>query len=85
MSQGLAQGIIIGLMLGMLGWVILLTRKLWAHQSEGARRLKLVIKIGAALLVAAVILDAGNDGPFLAGILTVIGVAYWVFRGFRKG
>jgi hypothetical protein len=81
----MAQGIVLGLMLATLAIIIVLGRKLWANQSEGARRLKLVIKIGSALLVGAIILNAGNDGPFLAGIAVVLGVGYWVVKGFKKG
>lgn len=81
MPDAIASGVVLGLMLAVIAIVVTLGRKLQANQSEGAKRLKLTIKLGALLLVGAVVVSAGADGFAIAAI---IGVAYWIYKGFKK-
>jgi chromate transport protein ChrA len=77
--RGLVQGgafLIVGL-LATLIW------KLMRSKSEGARRLKWVLASAFALWVLAGVASYGNPMEAVA-LAVIVGVGYWVYRGFKK-
>lgn len=74
---------VLGLMLGTIAAILLLLRVLAASKSEGARRLRLVLKLVVLVGVLAVLIDAFGVMNIL-GWCAALAVMAWVYRGFKK-
>lgn len=88
MEETLIRGAVQGLTIAVIGSVIVgvgtLIWKLMRSPSEGARRIRWVLAGLSALLVGAILVDSGGITALLIGA-AVIGVAVWIYRGFKKG
>ena len=81
MDEALVRGLIIGCALGAVALAAHWVWKLIRSQSEAARRARIVLSIAGAALIGLTILSAGNDAPFLLGVVAVIGACVWIFKG----
>lgn len=81
MDEALVRGLIIGGALGVVGLIAHWAWKLLRSPSEAARRARIVLGLIGAALIGLVILNAGNDAPFLMGMVAVIGAVVWVLKG----
>lgn len=83
MDEALIQGLIVGAVLGLVGFIADMVWKLIRSPSEGARRFKIVGGIALVLLVGSMMVAA--LGPMGAlGTTIVIAAIVWVFKGFKK-
>lgn len=83
MDETLIQGLIVGAVLGLVGFIADMVWKLIRSPSEGARRFKIVGGIALVLLVGSMMVAA--LGPIGAlGTTIVIAAIVWVFKGFKK-
>ncbi len=83
MDDAVIRGLLVGAVLGLLGFVADMVWKLIRSRSEGARRFKLVSGIALALMVVSAMV--AGMGPLGAlGTCIVIAAMVWVFKGFKK-
>lgn len=66
-----------------IGAVIAFVWRLLKGPSEGSRRLRLVASLAVAVLVLAMLVDALGVGGALTTAV-IVGVVWWVAKGFRK-
>lgn len=83
MDEAVIRSLIVGAVLGLMGFVANMVWKLIRSRSEGARRFKIVGGIALVLIVGSVMVAAmGPVGAIGTGI--VIAAIFWVFKGFKK-
>lgn len=83
MDDTVIRGLLVGAVLGLLGFIADMVWKLIRSRSEGARRFKIVGSIALVLLIGSVMIAA--MGPAGAvGTCVVIAAIVWVFKGFKK-
>lgn len=83
MEDTIIKGLIVGAMLGIVGWLASLAWRVARSQSEGARRVKLVLWGCVALTVVSFLVSMfGVGGAALA--LGAGAVGTWVAFGFRN-
>lgn len=74
---------ILGIMLTIAALLILLGRNVARSQSEGARRLKLILKVAAAIFGAILFVGSVGPGPALVWIALAAIIA-WVYKGYKN-
>ena len=83
MDETLIRGLIVGAVLGMIGFIADMVWKLIRSPSEGARRFKIVSGIALLLLVGSIMV--AGMGPLGAlGTTIAIAAIVWVIKGFKK-
>lgn len=83
MDDAVIRGLLVGAVLGLLGFVADMVWKLIRSRSEGARRFKLVSSVAIVLMVgSAMVAGMGLLGAL--GTCVVIAAIVWVFKGFKK-
>lgn len=83
MDELLVRGLIIGLVFAAVGFTAQLIWKLMRSQSEGARRIRIVLYTLIGLSVAALIIHDGGVGVALV-VAALIGAGIWIKRGFKS-
>ncbi len=85
MNDAGMAGVVQGLMLAAIGLVATLIWKIARSPSEGARRLRMLFKLGGIAAVVMLILAAPPaDKPLLIGMAVVIAAGIWVYKGYTK-
>lgn len=83
MDEVVIRGLLLGAVLGLMGFAANMVWKLIRSRSEGARRFKIAAGIALVLMVGSVMVAAmGPVGAIGTGI--VIAAIIWVFKGFKK-
>ncbi len=83
MDETLIRGLIVGAVLGMIGFIADMVWKLIRSPSEGARRFKIVSGIALILLIGSLMVEGMG---FIGAIVTTAAIAaiVWVIKGFKK-
>lgn len=74
---------ILGIMLTIAALLILLGRNVARSQSEGARRLKLILKVAAVIFGAILFVGSVGPGPALVWI-SLAAIIAWVYKGYKN-
>lgn len=83
MDEAVIRGLIVGAVLGLMGFFANMVWRLIRSRSEGARRIKIVGGIALMLMAGSVMIAA--MGPVGAiGTSIAIAAIIWVFKGFKK-
>ena len=83
MDEAVVRGLLLGVVLGLMGFAANMVWKLTRSTSEGARRMKIVGGLALVLIVGSVMVAAtGPVGAIGTGI--AIAAIFWVFKGFKK-
>jgi len=69
---------------GLIGLTLWGITTLLRAKGEGARRVRLVIGVGVAIGVAAMLFALGGPVIFAVELVT-LGAFIWIFKGFKKG
>lgn len=83
MEELLIRGLVIGGVFAIIAYVAHLAWKIARSPGEGARRLRLVIKVLVALFLAAALYDGfGIAGPAVGA--AALGAFIWIRRGSKS-
>ena len=83
MGELLIKGVLWGTLCVIAWWLIRGVKHAARSPTEGARRLRLVIKLALALVGLAMFVDAFGLVALL-GTSAAAAVCIWVYRGFKK-
>lgn len=83
MDETIIRGLIMGGVLGLVGWVATLVWRVIRSPSEGARRFRLVAGIS---LAAFTIYIAATEGSLIGLVIVVaiIGAGVWIAKGTAR-
>lgn len=84
MDEVVVRGLIIGGAIFIIAVIFSTLARLLRSESEGARRLRLVLKVASVLALVMLVVSAlPADRPVFIGLIVVCAVGYWIWRGFK--